>query len=848
MFQASIYKLFNPDLIHLNNQQLQAHWKFKGKKEQRIYNHDSFYKKYPSFDLENYKKNSSIDLQHKDNVSIMMIYHINQQVNIEEEKQEKDPVISHNSVKITSYSNSNLNSSSIDVNNHSNNIPLLSSKEHSENSNSKNSIFSSIVGHIFNADNNKTSNNNLQSLDNYIDTIFMINQNIHLSKTLNFLNSYYQIKHPLVIYILSIENIDIYKELYKNIVVIYVPFIHNQYVNYYLQKICSSQNTLIFLNKIPLIHQFYQTLDSYLQIKNISYIYLGENTHIIKNYLTFPSLFISESLFSYISTVNQYNYIFSTQFSSSNIISRIHHKFINLFQRNEENKVNKYGKNILIDYKITSCESYLSFFYLLQFCEENQWNLFLKNGQSSFFNKFHELNMHNNVTSCQNFDQFQKILNNNESLESSQICHNLKIINPFYDNIIQYNSFFNKYLYFSDIDYILQKLYFINFQKKIIGLYIDSSNYQEQYIFNTLSSLPFEDAYLLIFCEDTTFLENNEFLQGFSFLDIKQLEHDIFKKNYILLQYFLICDYLIMDHNFIALIFSYLSITTNIFLPQIEDFDFTKNSNCNDNSNTNYNINCNNNKTDCDISFLIQNYNYHKIQLISIYDYFLNKKICLFHLFQNYYVHYKDQFILWKDPFTYIKKNIPIIYLNLYMWDILKNKYSLTLSYQKHDFLTLLQRNQSKSEIKITENNDFSLSIFIFEKNKQLFLSYFQKIIQISEEEQDFCYFISMYSDKNIINNSSNNRDFINLISYQPLFTKPLCFIITTSSYLFEYTLRQIIQFHINDKYHFLIYLEDIYNDSFNNHSHNNYLSNINNIDYYNQKKKIFYIIYILVI
>lgn len=830
MFQVSIYKLFNPDLRHLNNQQLNAHWKVKGIKEQRIYNYDSFYKKYPSFDLENYKKISSIDLQHKDNISIMMIYHINQHANIQEEKEKKYNHVSNKSIKINSYSNSisNINTSLIDTNNHSNNVSLINFNEHSKNYKGNDSIFSSIVEHIFNTKNNNTTNDNLQISNYYIDTIFLINQNIHLSKTLNFLNSYFQIKHPLVIYILSIENIDIYKELYKNIIVIYVPFIHNHYVNYYLQKICLSQNLLIFLNKIPLIHQFYQTLDSYLQIKHISYIYLGENTHIIKNYSTFQNLFISESLFSYISTVNKYNYIVSIKFSSSDVISRIHHKFINLYQRNEEKKINKYSKNILIDFIIKSWNDYLSFFYLLQFSEENQWNLFLKNGQTSFFNKFHELNIQNNLSSCINFNQFQKILNKNESLEKSQIYQNIKVTNPIYDDLIKYNSFFNKYIDFSDIEHILQKLYFINFQKKIIGLYIDSSNYQEQYIFNTLSSLPFEDTYLFIFCEDTFFLENNEFLQSFSFLDIKQLENDIFEKNYILLQYFLICDYLIMDNNFIALIFSYLSITTNIFLPQIENFNFENNNNKNNN----------NTKINHEISFLIQNYNYHKIQLVSIYDHFLSKKNCLFHLFNNYYIYYEDKFILWKEPFTYIKKNIPIIHLNLYMWDILKNKYSLTLNYKTHDFLTLYEQYQIKNKIRITENDNFYRSIFIFEKNKQLFLSYFQKIIQLSDEEQEFCYLISMIFNKNIINISYHNIHFTNSITYQQLLTYPFCFIITTPSYLFEYTLRQIIQFHMNDKYHFLIYLEDIYNESIDNHSDNNYLKNINNIEYYNQKKK----------
>ena len=56
MFNPKIYKLFNNDLDNLNQNQLFIHWKTIGIKENRIYNINGFFKKYPKFDINEYIK------------------------------------------------------------------------------------------------------------------------------------------------------------------------------------------------------------------------------------------------------------------------------------------------------------------------------------------------------------------------------------------------------------------------------------------------------------------------------------------------------------------------------------------------------------------------------------------------------------------------------------------------------------------------------------------------------------------------------------------------------------------------------------------------------------------------
>jgi hypothetical protein len=46
MLNIYFYKLFNPDIQHLNNNQLLYHWNTIGKNEDRINSLDSFFNKY----------------------------------------------------------------------------------------------------------------------------------------------------------------------------------------------------------------------------------------------------------------------------------------------------------------------------------------------------------------------------------------------------------------------------------------------------------------------------------------------------------------------------------------------------------------------------------------------------------------------------------------------------------------------------------------------------------------------------------------------------------------------------------------------------------------------------------
>ena len=76
MFNPLIYKLFNNDLKKLNNNQLTIHWKTIGVKENRIYNINSFFEKYPDFNLIDYIKNNP-DIKKYDELIIMSHYHHN---------------------------------------------------------------------------------------------------------------------------------------------------------------------------------------------------------------------------------------------------------------------------------------------------------------------------------------------------------------------------------------------------------------------------------------------------------------------------------------------------------------------------------------------------------------------------------------------------------------------------------------------------------------------------------------------------------------------------------------------------------------------------------------------------
>ena len=50
MINFTIYKLFNPDLQNMSNNQLLYHWNTYGINENRIFSIDTFFRKYPYFE------------------------------------------------------------------------------------------------------------------------------------------------------------------------------------------------------------------------------------------------------------------------------------------------------------------------------------------------------------------------------------------------------------------------------------------------------------------------------------------------------------------------------------------------------------------------------------------------------------------------------------------------------------------------------------------------------------------------------------------------------------------------------------------------------------------------------
>ena len=835
MFNINYYKLFNPDLKYLNNQQLYLHFKIKGINENRIYNYDSFYKKYPKFNLKTYKKHSVINFNNKNSLSIMLLYHINQQakikenillnvnenlndninVNINENLNDNVIVIDNVNDNVNDNDNDNFNDNVNDKVNDNININVNDNIDYNVNDNvnekhlsiSNKDINQSILLSIVKSINQDNKIVNPNSIDkkynkNYIDSIFIINQKIHLTKVLNFLNDFFYIKYQTIIYIFSVENIDIYKELYKNIVIIYIPYIHDYYINYYLRQYDQINNLLLFLDKIPLNIDLFNKIESYLQYKNNDYIYFQNNIHIITKYNLFPYLYISYNLPYYFILSNKLNYIFNNYQNKYDY--NTNNKFINILQKKNKKKINNYNKNILINFKIESYEEFICFFYILQFCEDNKWNLFLKNGQCSIFNNFCDLNIQNNYKICNNITKFKdSILENN----------NIIINSYFFDNKINYQQECNQYLDFSKIEEILHKLYFLNFDKKIIGIYIDKNNYDENFIINTLSTIPFEEYYIFIFCEDNYFLKEITLLEHIVYINIFELDDRIFKNNEILFQYFLICDYVLLPNNFIALLFSFINNTTIIFLPY-NGLNLTEKKYENEFLSEN---------------FLYINYIISSIQFISNNSNFIDFNNIIVYFFDNYYILYKGQFIIFKENINLLKKYLPVHYFNLYMIQKINSTYSF--SCHETCINTIYENSFSKKilnnidKISNTKNN----SIVIFKNKHDLYIQHYNKIIKLSSNEKKIVEFISFLKNKPILINYIKNN---NYLVENRLLQNLYYFIIETKASLFEYTLYQLIRFNQNYSYSYLLVINDCCNINFDYNQQKQNILNKNSISY----------------
>ncbi len=91
-FDYKRYVLFNPDLAHMNEKELLIHWHTIGKLENRIYSNEGFYNIYPTFNLNVYKSKRNDLIFEKDD-EYLYKWHNEDKYNDDAEKYMNDDVI-----------------------------------------------------------------------------------------------------------------------------------------------------------------------------------------------------------------------------------------------------------------------------------------------------------------------------------------------------------------------------------------------------------------------------------------------------------------------------------------------------------------------------------------------------------------------------------------------------------------------------------------------------------------------------------------------------------------------------------------------------------------------------------
>ena len=135
----------------------------------------------------------------------------------------------------------------------------------------------------------------------------MINKNINISELLNYIHSKSNKIKIKNIYILSVENIDIYNELYNNLIIINTKYIDNKTINYYLQK--TKKNNIIIFTKFNFSeNNMFDNIYKDLQCYDIKYIYYKETgIHFFSNNFNINNYYFDEKINLYISGIYNEN-------------------------------------------------------------------------------------------------------------------------------------------------------------------------------------------------------------------------------------------------------------------------------------------------------------------------------------------------------------------------------------------------------------------------------------------------------------------------------------------------------------------------------------------------------------
>jgi hypothetical protein len=286
MINYNFYKLFNPDLKRLSNNQLLIHFKKNSSIENRIYSIETFFNKYPYFDCDQYKF-YNIDIIISDKYELMYHWH---SIGLNENRICSDkyfnmiyPNFQINNSEINNLTNfyeiknryhkNKLNNNTINNNIINNNISNNIINNNISNNIIDNNISNTIVNNIID---NTINNNDVLSTD-IID--FCESDNERHNNFVNTINTEINKNNLKLNYFLD-PNKDIVSIYILN--KLFVPFVLKSLslLNYHEMNIILLSEKIIFFNDINIFDNF-EKEDDKMILFNLSDYIISDNLEIL---------------------------------------------------------------------------------------------------------------------------------------------------------------------------------------------------------------------------------------------------------------------------------------------------------------------------------------------------------------------------------------------------------------------------------------------------------------------------------------------------------------------------------------------------------------------------------------
>ena len=718
MINYNFYKLFNPDLKKLNNNQLLIHLKKNNLKENRIYSIETFFNKYPYFECDQYKL-YNIDIIINDKYELMYHWH---SIGLNENRICSDKYFNmlYPDFQINNYEINNLI-----------NIYDIKNKYH------KNKINNEILNNtILNNTMNNTLNNILYN--NNILSSVVIDSSDKNNLKLNYLLD--PKKDIISIYILN---------------KLFIPFILKSLslLNYHEMNIILLSEKITFFNDINIFDNFEKDDDKII-LFNLSDYIISDNLEILlsssfkinlinDNLTNFKKIFIPNNLVSNDLIKNNIIYIdntFNNYFLQNNILISDYNYYI--IKKNKLYKINK--NNINSENLINKL--YVNQNFLNNYSYKEKVIDLFNNTKIINFNNQEDLFNYGIIYNNNNY--YYKISNQYILCDLNYIKYNLPIdieyiyiekvynnitITPFFFNlkmniIFIINKDNNKY-YKLNIKYILNKeeynnyniiLFFNNVPITDTDIY---KEYDNIYTFNSTKEILNIDIILFL----TKLADNNSLI---IIIDNKYLINPLFSLDYINLLFIsrklLVTDYY-SNELLSLLIFKkelLLSVKYNILYNLFENNDknyliilykILKKISFNNNYLKPYDLDYDLNINIIDNYNIYENYTIDNYLAVNLKNYSLEKVLMLFDKNTNISENNIDNKLI-EDKINKLNNNINNLDILFYLYRINRINYQ----FFENNLKMKLKKYNSKYQIIIFINNNYNNDIIIDKINKLL--------------------------------------------------------------------------------------------------------------------------------